>query len=136
MIMDTLNTLAQAEPYVPSTSSEASIKRAEAQNLDVVFPRSNELFIDLDTEAQFATFNARVGMFNTCFGIKSTLIKPSKSGLPRRHAVVELTDHYDVVTRIAMQAALGSDFRKEVISLQRVFRKDEHPILFFEKKQG
>lgn len=60
------------------------------------------------------------------------LVTPSKSGGEKQHIRVFLPFNVEPVERIALQAALGSDGVRELLSLRRVRGDDPHPTLFAE----
>jgi hypothetical protein len=108
---------------------------ADKRGLDVRVPKNNELFIDIDSEEQLAMFHRQLAVF-----LKRTdaawSMRPSPGGLPYHvHIVVTLTKR--VVTnaeRILLQAVLGSDPMRELLSWERIEIGDPHPTLFFEKR--
>ena len=61
-------------------------------------------------------------------------IHPSKSGLPKRHIPVTLPFDVDAVTRILLQACLGSDGRRELFGWIRYIAGDNTPSMFLELK--
>lgn len=60
---------------------------------------------------------------------------PSKSGLPHRH--ITITFDFDLTQwqRLAFQAALGSDTKRECLGCIMTLAGDEHPTLFLEHKE-
>lgn len=100
----------------------------------IITPKDNELLIDIDSEEDFKQFEEGIDLIqrNISEDIKITNIHPSKSGLPRRHITVTLPFDTTPVERIAWQAALGSDFKRELLSLIRYLRGDIKPTLFVE----
>lgn len=112
------------------------IKRMEAQGFKAIFPKPNELFIDIDEKVQYDTFNIQIKR------LQRNLQDPvpfsmhiSRNGLPGRHIIVrlpfEINNHAE---RIAYQASLGSDPIRELLSLLRIQRGDQIPIMFIEDK--
>ena len=107
---------------------------ADKRGLDVRVPKNNELFIDIDSE-ELTTFHRQLAVF-----LKRTdaawSVRPSPSGKPYHvHIVVTLTKR--TVTngeRILLQAVLGSDPMRELLSWERIGIGDPHPTLFFEKR--
>ena len=113
---------------------ENYIKRMESQGNRIVFPADNELQIDVDNEEQYKQFkNQWVYIFSRDIPESSYVVEPSKGGLPGRHITVTLPFKVTSVQRIAFQAVLGSDPVRELLSLIRDYRGDEHPTLFCEK---
>lgn len=117
-----------------SIQSAAAFEQAGREGKVVKLPEPNELFIDIDSEADYLFFLeqlARIQQFDFAFISSDT---PSSSGLPKRHIVVDLPFDLTTVQRIAWQAALGSDRVREILGLVRANIGDPYPTLFLEKK--
>lgn len=118
-----------------SLRMEVAQRQAAERGLVVTKPAVNELFIDIDNEESYAVFNANIGRVAACLPCEAEEWD-SPSGRPgHRHILVTfapsvvLTD----IERIALQAVLGSDRVREVLSWQRAFKGVRCPTLFFEK---
>lgn len=99
----------------------------------IVIPKPNELQLDIDTEEQFATFlRVYPALQRNEFPEASFIVTESASGFPHRHIVVTLPCEVDMWQRIALQAALGSDPMRELLSALRLFRGDAIPTLLIE----
>ena len=108
-------------------------EQAKAKGLQIILPGSRELFVDIDSHTARAVFNANIGKLLEVEPADYRL-RPSPSGVSgREHAVVVLHRRVNVFERIALQAALGSDPIREMLSWQRAKRGDKNPTLFFEK---
>lgn len=64
------------------------------------------------------------------FGISSVLITTSKSG--NRHIYFFLDTPMDLASRVAFQAALGSDPKREALGVLRIQKLIASPVAFFE----
>lgn len=113
---------------------EAMLALVAAENLDIVYPKDNELFLDLDSDAAHTLFLNQVDMARKFMNINNVEVRASKSGLPNRHAVVTLPSIVSESERLALQAALGSDRRCELLRYKLYLEGDPHPTLFLEKK--
>jgi len=121
------------------TRRETAEEQAKQKGCVIVEPKPNELFIDIDSADDYAYFEKqikRVAMRWPCTWRASK----SPSGKPGRyHVVVEFAANelgertLDAWQRIALQAVLGSDRVREIISVQRLLDGDPTPTLFFEK---
>lgn len=115
---------------------ETAEKQASANGCVVITPKNDELFIDIDDEAGMVAFEK--GIENVATLLPCTWEKrPSPSGRDGRfHIVVTLTDRdlESDAERILLQALLGSDRTREVLSWQRMVRGETTPTLFFEKE--
>ena len=116
--------------YDPDADTiESARAKASVLGRVVVFPKSNELFIDIDTPTAMLKFVRGVARLS---GV-TYLVRPSPSGRPGRHHVVVTMPHQVTpMERIALQAMLGSDSVREMLSWMRIQRGIDEPTLFFE----
>jgi hypothetical protein len=107
----------------------------KTKGLKIVYPKNNELFIDIDTEKQWLDFQERMVVYTNHFGNDHTYkVSPSISGLPHRHIVVTLPFEINDIMRIALQAVLGSSPSRECMSIYKLLDDDlQHPTLFMER---
>jgi hypothetical protein len=112
-------------------NSREAFAYAAEQGVDVRYPMANELFIDIDDEKGMYHFNENYTLIEGTTGCTMT---PSRRKPEGKHIVVTLSRNVTPVERIALQAALGSDPRREAHSLRRYFNGDPLPTLFFEKR--
>lgn len=108
---------------------------AQARGNVIVYPEDNELFIDIDSEQHFNTFRECWAIFKQHCASAEYIERSSPSGEKfHYHVVVKLPFMVDATERIAMQAALGSDPKREILSLVRLLLKgDTKATLFYEK---
>lgn len=117
--------------------------RAWAEHLDCDFQVAgeDELFIDIDSPEALAQFEHVWPMVGKHFGISfiskkpGVVVTPSKSGGEKKHIRVKLGQSQPLLARIALQAALGSDGRREGISILRALRGEPNVVVFFEPKE-
>ena len=127
--------IARHKSYL-SQSSVSARQEAEENGWKVVVAKDNQLFLDLDTAEDISRFLRMWESFQKLFPeAKITKQGSSKSGVGR-HIYIQLSADVPPLLQIAMQAALGSDGRKEMCSIVRVLKQDPEPILFFESKRG
>jgi hypothetical protein len=115
-------------------NSARALKEAEENNLVVVFPGESELQLDLDTEHAFNIYLELKPIIERYYGIEKEKITPSRSGLPKRHVTVTLYTKLTSYERIALQAILGSDRVRELLSAIQEMQGDQHPTLFLENR--
>lgn len=123
------------EGYDMNEAREAYILRVELEGKRVVLPKDNQLQIDIDSEEHYAVFlrSAEVLLRNWLDGPDIQVEDhPSSSGHPRRHITLTLPFTVEPWQRIALQAALGSDPVRELLSATRLLKGDIHPTLFVE----
>lgn len=118
------------------------IARAEAMGLKILIPKPNELFIDIDCMEDWEWFSNNISCILPSICAKypewdiltSISDEESQSGEGHRHIVVTLPFDMDDWQRIALQAALGSDRKRELLSCARVISGNLPATLFAEKK--
>jgi hypothetical protein len=134
----------QGEETYGDIERKAFIEEQESNGMVILFPKEDELFIDCDTEEHFRIFIENFDMLNRNLlklkplnlGVeKRSCIEmwESKGGAPGVHIIVQLPFNVDSTKRIAFQAALGSDPKRELLSLVRMENGDEFPTIFVEK---
>ena len=117
------------------TNIEAVQRWAVDNQLDVVFPQADELFLDIDNVASGLVYEENKDIVDQSHGILGVIVSDSRSGQGKKHYVVKLKRPVTTIERIALQAILGSDRRREANSLRRHILDGElTPTLFFEKK--
>lgn len=117
--------------YDPTTNP---IVVAAAKNQVPVLPRENELQLDLDTDEQFARFKEGLDLLMQ-LGVKASYsCTPSKTA-GHKHVTVALDVTLETpMERILLQAALGSDPRREIYSWYRARLKSHITTVFFENE--
>lgn len=115
------------------TNSVRALEAAAANGLCVSFPAHNELQIDLDTPEDNERFARSWEIAAREFGLKPEhrTITPSKSG-EGAHVRVRMPFTLTPWQRIALQAAMGSDPVRELLSAVRLHAGDPSPTLLFE----
>jgi hypothetical protein len=105
------------------------VERARVTGEVVIFPESNQLLIDIDSELDHAMYIRLSSILSEWCTIEREEIKPSSSA-GHYHITLTLNKELDPVTRIALQACLGSDKKRELLSFIRFQRGDERPTIF------
>jgi hypothetical protein len=122
--------------YDVNEGREDFMARMISQGFKIVLPAENELQIDIDDDAQFEIFSRASESFAKNWWLDSASpsveIHPSKSGLPSRHVTITLPFSITPWQRIALQASLGSDPMRELLSSIRLMKGDIAPTLFVE----
>jgi hypothetical protein len=103
-------------------------------------PAANELFLDIDSEAAAAQCRRLIATMNQHGGIMADAWSPSPSGEPGHYHVTVLWHRplRDMHERIMLQALLGSDPMRELLSWRRLEDGADHDAisLFFERAPG
>jgi len=109
---------------------------AAAKGLRVRYPQPNELFIDIDSAEAYAQFKRLREVFERGEPIVGTTIAASPSEAPGHyHAIVTLRRDVLPRERVMLQALLGSDPMRELLSYRRVIAGSdpEAVSVFFER---
>lgn len=118
---------------IPTTAS--AFRKAEEQNLEIVYPKENELQLDIDNKEAYDYFHQNKWILEQWFGIRSITERVSKSGGDKKHITVELGVILTTVTRILLQAVMGSDKKRELYSFIMYAKGNEKkPTLLLEKR--
>lgn len=109
--------------------------KAAELNLEVKYPTSDELFVDIDTNEDFIFLNSNIDKLKKHFKSVTFTWSISKSGGDKKHIIVKMPWPMSEIERICLQACLGSDRVRELLS----FISLNHdplckPTCFFEKK--
>lgn len=110
------------------------VRECQDRGLVIVRPAPDELFVDIDSDAQYGTFDRarrRIGS-DLIAGFTEA---PSPSGrVGRKHITVKLTRPVkDAEERVLLQALLGSDLMRELLSYLRLEADMPDATIFFEK---
>lgn len=117
-------------------NSDKVIEREKSLGLnDVVFPGPNELQLDFDSEDDYDRFRGE--LLNLLGEVhpfaQIVLDEPSKTS-GHRHVVVQLECSLTPLTRLLLQACLGSDRKRELLGYINLQRGDQQPTLFIVPK--
>ena len=96
------------------------IALAKASGLEIVDGDDHTLLFDLDTTEDLLKFKERAEFLRAKFAMVHLMIYKSKSG--NHHAIATLDSSFpsvDPVLRIAIQACLGSDWKREMLGCLR-----------------
>jgi hypothetical protein len=111
---------------------------AATLGLQVMLPSDRELFIDIDCEEDLAHYRAMLEVLKPIAFTDGRALVIMDRVIPSKtpghfHIVVTLDERVTPMERIAFQAALGSDRKRELLSLLRIrLDLDRPPTVFFE----
>lgn len=115
----------------PAVEEYIATKIAEGKKVRI--PAFNEVFIDIDAQAELNRFYSALKRLKESFPDIQAAVTPSKSGPPHFHVVVCMPFPLSAVERIAWQAIMGSDPTRELLAMLRVRRGEDVPTLFVEE---
>lgn len=124
------------DKYFDRLLREHAESKAKEHGYVIRKPQDGELLIDLDCEEDFVLLKEHLDTFHAyVVPIEQVEVTPSPSGSPGHyHAVVTLGRAISPMERIAYQAVLGSDRKRELLSLARLEHEIALPTIFFEKE--
>lgn len=105
------------------------ITEARLLGFEVVFGDETHLLLDIDQPELPMVFHSLMAMAYDRFGAHIEAQWKSKSG--NTHVAISLAFPMSMVERIALQAMLGSDPRKEMMSLCSHHIGVDNPVLLF-----
>lgn len=108
-------------------------ENADELGLDMVVPEPDQLLIDCDSKADelWLQHMLSVASKNNCH-ISIEKITTSKN--KRLHYYLRWPSDLDPVKRVALQAILGSDRHRELLSLLRIEQGIENPTVLYETR--
>lgn len=112
-----------------SDGYDAAVERALEAGHHVIKGDDYQLQLDLDDDQAVHRANSMMKMVSDLFGVMSVEDWRSKSG--HTHRLISLEKPLPVASRIALQAALGSDPRRELLGIRGLVAGVEDPNLLF-----
>ena len=145
--MNTLNTDTELPDVKPPfgydgidsvDAHNTKIKEAQEAGFTVMVAQADEILLDLDTPESELQFEGNLQLLASLFGV--TNVERWKSKSKGHHVIVHIaTKGLSDAERIALQAALGSDGKREIIAIKRLRDGDTRPSVLFKptvKKGG
>lgn len=116
-------------------TDEYARERAEERDCDILYATDTTLQLDLDSDDAFARYCDAQRMLgdNGIYIVMNDDVYESRNG--NRHVVVHLDQPYPLITRIMLQALLGSDLNRELLAWIGVLKGQEQPILLFRPRR-
>jgi hypothetical protein len=131
--------LTDNQPWAEENNSyplDNGLETAAAAGLKAVVAEPNQLLIDIDTKESEYKFNSIISLVASFFPLEVISDLPSRSGGDHRHITLTLGHSISDVERVLLQAILGSDPKRELLSYVRLLRGIEPATMFFEKPDG
>lgn len=119
-----------------SDAQTPATEAAKAKGLVVVWPKPDQLFVDIDDDVSLATFEKHVLIVKAVIPCTWMVMRSPSDKPDRWHATVKLTRPVeDVFERILLQALLGSDLFHEILSWKQATAGNATPTCFFERPE-
>ena len=132
-----LQEILETEKYFESR--EQYVKRMQEEGFKMHYPEDNELLLDIDSKRSLDLFKTKFKRFNEeimlCGEEATYEIKDSKTE-GHKHIIIKLPFKIETMERIALQAVLGSDLVREMLSIFRYWRDDPYPTLLARKEKS
>jgi hypothetical protein len=119
-------------------TQEGTERRARQRGQVIEYSTPRTLQIDIDGREAYDRFEAMLELWESC----PTLPRPGniterESRTPgNMHITVEMDGDLPVQTRILFQALLGSDLKRELLSLASHMNGHENPIVFYRNPEN
>jgi hypothetical protein len=122
--------------YLDNLRNDQAAAKAAAVNCSIELPARDELQIDLDDA--FTGMSAFETQYKLLVDLKlipeaGFMVRYSRNG--NKHVTIRLGEDITPERRIVLQALLGSDLKREALSLKRVDMGEPHPTLLFRPLQ-
>lgn len=108
---------------------KANITTAEMNGFTIIRGNENTLLLDLDTPAGNVQYETMLQMVDSKFGVLSIESWKSKSG--HKHVKLLIRESLPAAQRIALQAVLGSDPKRETFGVYKLTKGVPEPSLLF-----
>lgn len=120
---------------------ETAGKEAEESNCDIIVSPSNVLQLDLDSEDQQTNLLECWNIFcDSCLPAMCNYLQQVRAWVSRGgvgiHVEIELGKDVETTTRIALQSGLGSDPKRELLSISRKAYGMDNPSLLFRPREA
>lgn len=101
---------------------------------DLVLPESNQLQMDIDDDESYEFMVNMIALLQSNgFAVELTKTTISKSG--NRHCYIKTPWELSLVDRIALQASMGSDRKREILSLVSIYKNEGVVTCLYEVKR-
>lgn len=116
---------------------EDAVEKAKRLGLDLIQPKDDEVFVDLDNCDDRSQFQRRIKLAQKLWPNMTVREQVSGSGGDHRHVYITIPELRPIGDheRIAIQAALGSDAFRELLAVFHGRAGYKYTSVFFEKKK-
>jgi serine/threonine protein kinase len=124
-------------PHRPGTWGQ-TVQRAQARNATIEPANPQLLQIDLDGPEAYERFNERIEMWENIPELPRlgrVTVRPSRTP-GNKLVTIALPHRYRVITRLLMQALLGSDLRREMLAYASHRNHHPQPIVLFRPQEA
>lgn len=111
----------------------AYVNRKKQEGYSIFYPEENELLLDIDSENDLQRCKLSISRMEDELqeDLPFTVFESKTPG--HYHVSIKFPRKIDMLERIALQAVLGSDRVREMLSLFRLWQGEAHPSLLARK---
>ena len=111
----------------------AYVNRKKQEGYSIFYPEENELLLDIDSENDLQRCKLSISRMEDELqeALPFSVFKSTTPG--HYHISIKFPRKIDMLERIALQAVLGSDRVREMLSLFRLWQGEAHPSLLVRK---
>ena len=125
-------TAAEFEEYF-KLKQQVAFAQAEKNGLKVVVPGDNEIQVDIDSHEIPDEFHDRLELAEDLGLVDRFSDRGSRSKSGNWHVTIRASRKLTAVERILLQALLGSDWKREMLSYHRSLHGNTTPSVLFEQ---
>ena len=113
--------------FKPNTPDELAAAAA-LRGRSVIYPAPKQIFIDIDSEQDYQVYRKQLEILDSS-DMSPVVIQETESATPgHKHIILTFREDFTPAHRIALQAAMGSDRKRELLAILKGFG----PVCFFE----
>jgi hypothetical protein len=114
-------------------TSEDAAKHAESCGFEVYRGDEKTLLLDIDTGPAFRQFEINRDLVDKLVGIEDYNVWNSQSGT--HHVLLKLKKPLSIELRLFIQACLGSDVQRELLTYKRILAGEKEPVMLFRPRK-
>jgi len=114
-------------------TSEDAAKHAESCGFEVYRGNEKTLLLDIDSGNDFRKFELNRDLIDELVGIDDYTIWNSQSD--KHHVLLRLKKPLSIELRLFIQACLGSDVKKELLTYKRILEGETEPVMLFRPRK-
>ena len=114
-------------------TSDDAAKHAESCGFEVVRGDEKTLLLDIDSGDDFHKFEVNRDLVDQLVGIEDYTVWNSQSS--KHHVKLKLKKPLSIELRLFLQACLGSDIKRELLTYKRVIEGESEPSMLFRPRK-
>jgi len=114
-------------------TSEDAAKHAESCGFEVVHGDEKTLLLDIDSGPAFRQFELNRDLVDQLVGIEDYTVWNSQNS--KHHVKLKLKTPLSITMRLFLQACLGSDVKRELLTYKRILEGETEPSMLFRPRK-